>query len=608
MAMQSKFRSTCPLCSGKIKVGDMIDNKNKLSKWAHQTCPVVQDKNKKTASVSSALSNINTLVEVGVTDEANKSFELPKDFIPSIHQEKIFDFIINGKGHAVVEAVAGSGKTTTIVKALEYIPLSLLIELGSIPGPQSYKDLSVLEDYSNPELIAQYLSKYRVAFLAYNKHIAKELKKRAPGYVHVSTIHSLAYSVVVKKFPGIELDEDKLGFKMDDFWPVNKMIEGPDGSPVENSPQMRSLNRIRRNSMRKLVSIIKSTLIDYTDLTEVERVINFYNIEIPEDLLSDILDNLRKVMNRCKDTRTMDYDDMIWLPIIHNIQLEKFHYLLVDEFQDLNNCQMQYILRSVDKDGRIIGVGDRMQSLYGFRGADVEAIPRMIKELNATVLPLSISYRCPAEHIKLAQTLVPSIMASENAKQGEVIQILYDKFLLEIEVGDMVVCRTNAPLVKPAFEAIRKGKKAIIRGKDIGRELVNFIEKFEATSLGHLEILIAEFTAVEYQRLLDRGKELQADMAVDKQDTIKSVADECKTVSELISKLKILFDDSNEGIVFSSIHRAKGLEAERVFILRPDLMPHPKAKQSWEHSQEQNAQYVAYTRSKDKLFFVQGEF
>lgn len=58
--------------------------------------------------------------------------------------------------------------------------------------------------------------------------------------------------------------------------------------------------------------------------------------------------------------------------------------------------------------------------------------------------------------------------------------------------------------------------------------------------------------------------------------------------------------------MLSTIHKAKGLEAERVFILKPDLMPHPKAKRGWEIDQENNLRYVAITRSKRELYLVNG--
>lgn len=597
--MKSKYYSTCPLCKGKIKVGQLISTENELKKWAHTDCVSAISTGIHVMSKENA--SLKSLVDVSEP-------VVKKAFKPSKYQLAIFEFIVNGKGHGMVEAVAGSGKTTTIENVLEYVPLALMVEafpssLPSIPCPL---DSSILLHDGIPEKVSQLLSRNKVAFLAFNKHIATELKKRSPSYVHVSTLHALGRSLLNSRFKGIELDEDKVNGKMEDFWPVSKFAKDENKQEYEVPKEVRYANRTKRYSMRRLVSMMKNTLANYNDLNEVQKIIDFYGIDIPEDIFKEVLEALPKVMSRCKsDTRTMDFDDMLWLPIVHSLPLEKFHFMFVDEGQDLNACQVEYVLRSVDNGGRIVIVGDRQQSLYGFRGADVNAIPRMVKTLKATVLPLSITYRCPTSHVTLAKNIVPQLEASEFAKEGLIENLKYADFLGKVKVGDMVLCRTNAPLVKPAFEVIRRGMKAIIKGKDIGGQLIEFVKRFEAKDLQSLEIMMSEYTASEYQRFLDRGKELQADMVMDKFDTVKVVAAECNSVEDLCFKLDSLFSDFEAGVVFSSVHRAKGLESENVFILRNDLMPHPKAKQDWEQIQESNAQYVAYTRSKESLYFVE---
>jgi DNA helicase-2/ATP-dependent DNA helicase PcrA len=71
--------------------------------------------------------------------------------------------------------------------------------------------------------------------------------------------------------------------------------------------------------------------------------------------------------------------------------------------------------------------------------------------------------------------------------------------------------------------------------------------------------------------------------------------------------LKEIFTDKppvTPHIVMSTVHKAKGLEADRVFILRPDLMPHPLAKGHDELIQEDNLHYVAITRAQKRLVYV----
>ena len=80
----------------------------------------------------------------------------------------------------------------------------------------------------------------------------------------------------------------------------------------------------------------------------------------------------------------------------------------------------------------------------------------------------------------------------------------------------------------------------------------------------------------------------------------------CETPGEVAARLQSVFADGESGVTFSTVHQAKGLEAERVFIARPDLMPLARVRQEWELQQELNIEYVAYTRSKSELYFLEG--
>ncbi len=91
----------------------------------------------------------------------------------------------------------------------------------------------------------------------------------------------------------------------------------------------------------------------------------------------------------------------------------------------------------------------------------------------------------------------------------------------------------------------------------------------------------------------------------DRVDTIIALADGVNSQSGLEHRINTIFDDGKQGIVLSSVHRAKGLEAERVCIYKPSLLPFPKATMPWEIAQEMNLKYVAYTRSKNIIWEVE---
>ena len=87
-------------------------------------------------------------------------------------------------------------------------------------------------------------------------------------------------------------------------------------------------------------------------------------------------------------------------------------------------------------------------------------------------------------------------------------------------------------------------------------------------------------------------------------DVIECLADEVNTVSELKEMISSIFSDDVKGIMLSTIHKAKGLENDRVFFLLPELIPSKYATQDWQYEQERNLKYVGITRAKMELIYV----
>lgn len=357
--------------------------------------------------------------------------------------------------------------------------------------------------------------------------------------------------------------------------------------------------------------MVKSTLADFNDPQAIVDIITKYHIEVDEQTEQEIVERLPYVMKKNNENlEVTDFNDQVYLPVTQEIFQDKFDeydFILCDEFQDFNRCNIELVKRFLAPGGRLIAVGDENQSLYVFRGADPTAMAGAIQDLGATVLPLSISYRCPKSHVERVKRWVPEIEAAPDAIEGIIDSLSYKEMMERLVEGDMVICRMNAPLVKPAFDVIKSGRKAIIRGRNIGDELVTFIERFQTDDLGQLDILMQQYTQAEIERWMNKNKEMMAEQAKERYDTIVEVMRECATVEALITQLQTLFSDDNIGVVFSSVHRAKGLEAQRIYQYRPDLMPHPRAKSEEEKDQEVHCLYVAGTRSLNELYFVSGE-
>jgi len=293
---------------------------------------------------------------------------------------------------------------------------------------------------------------------------------------------------------------------------------------------------------------------------------------------------------------------------VYDIEVEDNHNFyaegtLVHNCQDLNPAQIEIIKRVLKPDGCMIAVGDRFQSIYGFRGADSEAIPNIIDAMGAEVLPLSITYRCPLSHVRVAQTFVPEIEAAPHAEEGILKEINFEQMLDTIAPGDMALCRYNAPLVKPAFALLKEGVKVTIKGRDIGAGLVTLIKKLKPINIEDLIDKLGVWRSKEIKKARAKNKSIES--IEDKVDVIFAFVDNVKDVPELIRFIFALFSDKNAAIVFSSIHKAKGLEADNVFVIQPQLMPSKYAVKAWENQQELNCQYVAYTRAKKSLYMVE---
>lgn len=473
-------------------------------------------------------------------------------FTPSKYQSAIFSWIANNEGkNLVVEALAGSGKTTTGVQSLKLVDCN-----------------------------------ERSVFVAFNKHIATELQTKLPQSVEVRTYHALGFGILHSAMGKIEVDADK----------VEKILER-----ILSKYQYRYLY----SAVKKLVSLVKGSMLEPDDFTLTD-LSEYYGIDLNGNSYL-VFDAVRKIIQISQyETKSIDFDDMCWLPVKLGIASPVYDFLFVDELQDTNPTQTVLVLSVIKPDGRVVGVGDRYQSIYAFRGADSNAMPKFIERLHADVLPLSITYRNPLSVVNLVKEKFPTLglEARPNAPDGEVRTIDYDKAIQEFNPGDMILCRVNADLVRPCFDLIRQGVKAIIRGRDIGQNLQSLIKRMKADDIYSLMENLKDYYEVESGKLMSADKNTQLQLLTDKVETLYALADGCKTVGEVTDKINLVFSDDKASVTFSSIHKAKGLEAENVFILRPDLLPHPMAKKDWERQQENNLEYVAYTRTLNKLTLV----
>lgn len=492
----------------------------------------------------------------------------------SNYQLAIIDFIKNGNGNLVVEACAGAGKTYTLIKCVE-----------EIPGDK------------------------RILLSSFNRDIANVLKKKTKDMpnVNASTLHSLGLQMLQRNFPNEELTLDEFKYKSY----LNRNIKSLSSI---NTYELKKRDFARyMSNIEDFVNFGRCYLCE--TIKDLEFIEDRYDIDTIADEKEVALDILEYGKH---DLSQIDYTDMIWLP---NVLFCKpigmqYDWIFVDEAQDLSVCQREIILKCRKINTRMCLVGDSEQSLYAFSSADPESF-KMLKELpNTSSLPLSISYRCANKIVDFASKIVPTIEPNNDGREGEV---KYNVQLDEIKDGDMVLCRNNAPLMQVYVDFIKQGKKCFIRGKDIGLNLKNMVKR---TGIDVLNKNLQEdgvFIRL-YDALFDIINDIIGKYNVTYHDAVESaivsnrldmikaleiLSDDINTADELIEKINTIFSDRKTGgISLSTIHKAKGLEADNVYIACRDLMPSSRAKKDWEIRQEYNLMYVAYTRAKNILGFI----
>ncbi|HEX2242022.1 MAG TPA: ATP-dependent helicase [Gammaproteobacteria bacterium] len=474
----------------------------------------------------------------------------------SQYQQGIFNFVVSGTGNAIVTAVAGSGKTTTIVEAMR------LIGGG----------LSAL-------------------FLAFNKPIATELEKRG---VNAKTFHALCYTAVMRFKRAERPDTSKL-FKL-----------------CKQNLSMDS-EKLYGNFIRKLVGLAKQNGIGCLVPDTYEQWLNIvehHDIELDSDkaTIEQAIELAQKLLEWSNASNMVDFDDMLYLSVKENLPLPKFNWIFVDEAQDTNAIQRAVLRKIMMPHSRLIAVGDPAQAIYGFRGADSNSMNMIAEEFKCITLPLSVSYRCATSIVEKARTWVSHIEPAEGAHAGVVERITnWDVSLFTYE--DLVVCRNTKPLIQLAYKMMKSHIPVRIMGKDIGEGLIKFVQKMNAWDLDSLETKLTEYRAREVKKATDNNDEEKAESISDKVDAVLTLIDSIpegeRSVQSLITIIEKLFDEKVKGTTLATIHRSKGLEAFAVYWLNSSLCPSKYARQPWQQEQERNLCYVATTRAQIYLGLIE---
>jgi hypothetical protein len=460
-----------------------------------------------------------------------------------------------------VSARAGAAKTTTLVLAAEA--------------------------YKVPSL-----------YIAYNKHMAEEARSKFPNHVEVRTAHSYAYQSHAGKIKHKLVRIPGPGGKYNNVCGTGSEIARHFKiAPLVISDSKSITAAAMGYAVRSTVANFeysgdREISWNHVSYREADKV--FTNIGFDKIAYRDrVLKYAKKLWELRIDSKSdilATHDTYLKLWQLSNPTFEGFEIIYVDEFQDMNGCLLDVVM---NHNGKIIGVGDDHQSIYGWRGS-----------LNAMQIcdwpefGLTKSFRFGQEIAEVAK----DILLDKVGKRSVVFfgnEAISTKIVDKApESGYTMIFRTNSALIEHGLDLILRGKKVNMH-IDVSdfKSMMNSayaLAKNDMKNVKHQDI-------VPYVSWAEFCEEIGVVRNAELKRIHKFILDgRFHAIMDTLANYKRVDDPDVELI---SGHKSKGLEFDHV-VLADDFEFHEiEDDGSWKgfSGQEQNLLYVAATRAKKSL-------
>ncbi|WP_417436473.1 UvrD-helicase domain-containing protein [Idiomarina abyssalis] len=517
--------------------------------------------------------------------------EAQASFTWSEHQNQIFnELTANPSTSYIVDACAGSSKTTTLVESVNRLVHQGIAKPGSI------------------------------LCLAFNKKIATTLQERMPPGTTSSTLNAFGHRALGRFIPVNRLQVSQ--WKEANLWqniPAYEALEKPERKAIQTAyMQFKISGTVPAQLSWELAQARPNFLADYLTGKKLVPLSEHSAEAVFSQRLHQESTELdpRDWHQAFREVATLDlylslaegqisFQDQLYLPALcSNVTLPTYLHVFVDEAQDLGTLEHALVQKIVSRfpRGRLIAVGDRAQAIYAFRGAHYDSMDRLAHKFGANWLSLPVSFRCPTEVVREAQRFDSRIQPWDSAPTGSVSRL--DSWSpATLPRPSTVLCRVNSPLVKLGLELIQAGIGAHFLARDFESQLHDFHSTWRKKS----KILVGMFLAIEQEAdSLEASDSYKADRLRDSKACLEAITEQynCQSFEELEAGIERLFNSPGP-ITLATIHKSKGLEWPHVLLLRPDLCPHPKAHTEEDLRQEYNMLYVAITRAQDSFQYLE---
>lgn len=543
-------------------------------------------------------------------------------FKPSTYQQDILDFFLNNpQSNMLVNALAGSGKSTTACMLSEH-------------------------------------SKTSDLYIAFNASVVEEFKKKIKNpKTKVMTMHSLAYSIMLynveqeskdsgDKPKGFGSQRSKRTVNLDNFKPhkiLDEEITKRYGRYIEFAKR-----GFLKDNYVNLYNLCRLTLTDMSSNKDVSRLIDdhvlflYYGDEgysAPD--ISEITSTLKildtKSRQQFETQGVIDFTDMLWITF-NKLKYDNWEVpywalytnIYCDEVQDFSNIQLNFLKFIKRAKGRYVFIGDFHQAIYNFAGANAQAfnqIPKMFAPVETFDLP--ICYRCAKSHLsRVNREYGIPILPRDDAPMGFVKTIDKNKISEYAKAGDMVISRKNKWIAEVVLDLARNGTPIFIEDKEMVGAIKRQILSSKCTSVGTLEKFLQKVISNYNKKLFEivsknvregghEEERLEAvaetNSKIDNTSFLLEILEgylENHTSSDSVSKFSDFVDKllnttpSPDCVRLCSIHKAKGLEATNVFVLNEAKINFDFRNSKEQNVQEKNLSYIATTRAKEGLYLV----
>ena len=458
---------------------------------------------------------------------------------PTAEQSAILDFMQQCQANLMIRALAGTGKSATLLmidKASKIRPILYLV-FNTANAEKATKE------FSSTTMVKTFNS---IGHKVWGDTCAHPLKLNRNKF----------HEIFLQKLDGLTRSE------FQDFWEVYDQVR--DGVSMA-----KALGYIPANHPKGRNSLCEDwTLWDALD-------------EPPSPLAKELITQILEESIRQAYCGIIDFNDQCYMGALFGGVFPRFPLVLVDEYQDLSPVQ-HALLAKLCKHSRQIGVGDDAQSIYGFRGAVANGILKAMRLFDMEEKSLTVSFRCPTAIVDNVRWRVPDFKAS---KLGGSVR----KGSQQIKDNSTVICRNNAPLLAQAMAMLYSGRSVNVSGVDISKKLLK-----QMTKLGHEDL--TKVQALDRVELWEAKKEASGAKNVrDMADCMRVFIARAASLGGAIAIARHAFEQSG-AVQFMTGHKAKGLEFDRVYHLRQDLL--------LDGGQDHNLRYVIDTRTTDELIYI----